>query len=414
MISRLAATLAAGALVATGLATSATAAAPFTDTVRIVGNYDTGNHGYWASLAYSRTVSITERVEGDVYDVVLSDRGTFRTLPGARSPQAGERIRNVQNGTFDGSFSYVVTSEAEPTAERVARFHNFRCNPRVPNRGDCPGMDAPTSNWPALYFPQGATVTPGAWRWEYRTCAERWVNGSGGNAGDITGKRCDRTVRADEPTVVQPECDATRGKLTVPADRGVRYEVNGRTWRAGSYDVRSGVYRVTAHARDGYRLVGDQRWRLTVERAVACPTPTPTPTVTPTVTVSPTPTADPNPEAVTPAAPKLTQATCDDKTASIAIPDVEGVVYKGGSGTVLEPGKTYSAKPGNAVVTAEAADGYVLAEGAKTEWTFVVSDAPEDCPTATPTVTTTTPVVVVNNIPVPSRVDTGLGGLARR
>src|SRR5690606_5433770 len=32
-------------------------------------------------------------------------------------------------------------------------------------------------------------------------------------------------VRADAPSVVQPECDATRGKLTIPSDRGVFYKV---------------------------------------------------------------------------------------------------------------------------------------------------------------------------------------------
>ena len=108
-------------------------------------------------------------------------------------------------------------------------------------------------------------------------------------------------VRADEPTVVQPECDATRGKLVIPADRGVTYKASrdaGRylTLKAGTYDVRPAVYRVRAYALPGYRLVGDTRWTLTVEPAKPCPTPTPTPTVT----VEPTPTATPTPDPTDP------------------------------------------------------------------------------------------------------------------
>jgi hypothetical protein len=114
-------------------------------------------------------------------------------------------------------------------------------------------------------------------------------------------------VKADAPSVVQPECDAKTGKLVIPSDRGVTYKVRTatrdyRTVRAGEYDVRPGVYRVTAHAKPGVRLVGVDRWRLEVEAAEACPTPTPTVTVTeePTETPTPdptdTPTEEPEPE----------------------------------------------------------------------------------------------------------------------
>ncbi|HEY9371029.1 hypothetical protein [Streptomyces sp.] len=344
MISRLAATLAAGVLVATGLATSATAAAPFTDTVRIAGNFDNGEHGYWARPTYSRTVTITPSSATNVWNVALRDAGTFTTIPGAKSPQAGVTLGSPVRGTFSGTFDFTVTSEAAPTDALVRSYYNFACDGTVPNRGRCPGMPQPTGNWPALYFPAGAQVSAGAWRWEYRTCAERWVNGSAGNSGDITGKRCDRTVHADEPTVVQPECGTTRGKLVIPSDRGVTYRAsrdNGRylTLRAGSYDVRPAVYRVRAYALPGYRLIGDRTWQKTVNEAEPCPTPTPTPTVT----VEPTPTPTPTPD---PTDPDATE----------------------------EP-------------------------------------EPEPVPTVTQT---NTRVVVVNNIPVPSRVDTGLGGLARR
>jgi hypothetical protein len=108
-------------------------------------------------------------------------------------------------------------------------------------------------------------------------------------------------VRADAPSVVQPECDATRGKLTIPSDRGVFYKVRvgSRPYRdkpAGEYDVRPGVYWVKAYAKDGYELHGRSEWRLVVEPAEACPTPTPTPTATDEPTPDPTPTVEPTVE----------------------------------------------------------------------------------------------------------------------
>lgn len=131
--------------------------------------------------------------------------------------------------------------------------------------------------------------------------------------------------RAEAPTVVQPECDATLGKLVIPADRGVFYKVRtadrpSRVVRAGSYDVRPGTYWVTAHAVRGYELRGDRVWRLVVNPAEVCPTPTPTPTVTVTPTVDPTPAPEPTPtvtetetEEPTPA-PTVTQTVTDRRT----------------------------------------------------------------------------------------------------
>jgi hypothetical protein len=348
MISRLAAVIAAGVLVATGLATSATAAAPaLADTVRVANNLDTGNNGYWAWLNFRRATTITKTAEGegdtpDTYQVVLSDSGSLRTIRGANSPEAGVPITSTVDGSFAGRYVVSVTSDEEPR-DQAAPYYNYRCRPdSTPVReGDCT-IPASTGDWYKLYFAKATPVGDPSYAWTYRTCAERWTDNGARGQGDITGKRCDRVVRADDPTVVQPECGATRGKLVIPADRGVGYKASrdaGRylTLKAGTYDVRPALYRVRAYALPGYRLVGDTRWTLTVEPAKPCPTPTPTPTVT----VEPTPTPTPDP---------------------------------------TDPDPTEEPEP-------------------------------EPVPTVTQT---NTRVVVVNNIPVPSRVDTGLGGLARR
>lgn len=305
MFKRFAASIAAGVLVVTGLAAgTAHAADPFTDTVRITGDFDNGNHGYWARLAYGRTVTIRPTAETNVWSVTLQDRGSFGTLR-AKSPGAGVDLGAPVIGSFTGRYDFTVTSEGQPSTAGVGRFHDFKCNPAVPARGDCPGMPEPTSNWPALYFPQGAKVKPGAWRWEYRTECERWVNSSAGDRGDITGKRC---VRPGTPTAADPACDTQHGTLTIPAQRGVRYEMRRgsnpyRAVRAGEHQVRPGVYWVRAVARDGYRLVGRDGWRLVVKRAEACPTPTPTPTddATDEPTVSPSPTVEPSQPSTPPA-----------------------------------------------------------------------------------------------------------------
>jgi len=350
MFKRFAAVVAAGVLVVTGLAAgTAHAAAPFTDTVRITGNFDNGNHGYWARLAYDRTVTI-DRTGHNTWSVTLRDAGTFTTLRGAKSPEAGATLGAPVSGTFSGSYAYTVESERRPSDRFVRSAYNFRCNPAGSGdrTADCPSMPKSTSEWPALYFPPGSTFAPGAWRWEYRTECERWVNSSAGDRGDITGKRC---VRPGTPTAADPACDTQRGKVVIPSERGVTYKVRAdkHPWhvaRAGEYPVRPGVYWVRAEAKDGYRLVGKALWRLTVREAEPCPTPTPTPTDEPPAT--PTPTEEPSEE------PTETPSE--------------------------EPSETPSEEPA------------------------------KPAPTVTQTITST---VVVNNIPVPSRVDTGFGGLAR-
>jgi hypothetical protein len=297
MHSRLAALVAAGVLAIAGLATgTAHAAAPITDTVRVVNNLDSGTNGSWAWVNHTRTVSITETRFPGTYRVTLTDNGTLRTIRGAKSPQAGVTIPREVPGTFSGRYSFTVVSKAEPSVANVADRMDYGCQ----IGGTCPGK-VDSGNWPKLYFgDQDVRVTPGSWRWEYRTCAEAWVNSSAGNRGDITGKRCERAVRPESPTVAQPECGAEKGKLVIPADRGVFYKVRtadrpSRVVRAGTYDVRPGTYWVTAHAVRGYELRGDRLWRLVVEQAEVCPTPTPTPTVTVTPTVDPTPDPEPTP-----------------------------------------------------------------------------------------------------------------------
>lgn len=92
---------------------------------------------------------------------------------------------------------------------------------------------------------------------------------------------------------------------------------------------------------------------------------------------------EPEPVAVTPEAPTVTQAVCDGGElvpALLTVPEVEGVAYSHESGPV---------EAGEVTVTATALDGYVLADGAVSEWTLTVDPAPDcepkDDPTDEPT-----------------------------
>lgn len=78
----------------------------------------------------------------------------------------------------------------------------------------------------------------------------------------------------------------------------------------------------------------------------------------------------PAPVAVTPEAPTVTQPTCEALTATLSVPDVEGVEYSHESGPV---------EAGTLEVTAVALDGYVIADGAETSWTLTVNAPPTDC-----------------------------------
>lgn len=182
------------------------------DTVHITGNVDSGHHGYWARLDYDRTVRIAPHGEGQ-WTVLLIDRGTFTTITGSdNSPRRGRAVADA-NGSINGRFQFQVTSDTKPSADQVDDTYDYDCTvPGTGNRNaDCPGMPAGTSMWPQLYFGDQATITPGDYRWVYRTMCkdklrERWVDastnddGMSPHAGDITGKACPCPTPSDSPT----------------------------------------------------------------------------------------------------------------------------------------------------------------------------------------------------------------------
>ncbi|MCM3661082.1 DUF1349 domain-containing protein [Georgenia satyanarayanai] len=132
---------------------------------------------------------------------------------------------------------------------------------------------------------------------------------------------------------------------TVPAVQGVEYLVGGKVVAAGSHKA-TGTVTVTARAMEGFVLAEGARteWTFTFTTGGG----------------------EPEPVEVTPAAVTFTDAagTKDD---TYTVPAVQGVEYLVG-GKVVAAG-TYKGA-GAVTVTARAAEGFVLAEGASTQWTF--------------------------------------------
>ncbi|WP_182353217.1 ExeM/NucH family extracellular endonuclease [Flaviflexus huanghaiensis] len=149
------------------------------------------------------------------------------------------------------------------------------------------------------------------------------------------------------PVVVTPVAPTMEDNvITIPVVEGVEYLIDDAVV-TGTVTITEDTV-VTARAAEGYVLAEDAVTEWTFEY------------------VAP-------PVVVTPVAP-----TFSDNV--IIIPEVEGVEYLI-DGNVVEAGTVTITE--DTTVTARAAEGYVLAEGADTEWTFVYV-APEPEPTPTP------------------------------
>src|SRR5690625_4888449 len=146
---------------------------------------------------------------------------------------------------------------------------------------------------------------------------------------------------------------AISGTFTVPETEGVEYLVDGEVVEAGTYPG-SGEVTVTARALDGFVIAdgADTEWSHTFS----------------------TEGEEPEPVEVTPAA-----VTFDDQPGTesdtFTVPETEGVEYLV-DGEVVDAG-THPGS-GEVTVTARALDGFVIADGAATEWSHTFSAEGEE------------------------------------
>ncbi len=166
----------------------------------------------------------------------------------------------------------------------------------------------------------------------------------------LQSKKCDSLVTPGAVTFTD-QCGVNGDTYTIPVTEGVEYLVGEEVVKAGTYSG-SGTVTVTAQATDGYVLAKDAvtSWTHTFS-TVPCPT------------------------TVTPGAVTFTDQ-CGVDGDSYTIPGTVGVEYLV-DGKVIDAGT--HAGSGTLTVTAQATDGYVLADGATKSWTHTFSEVP--CPT---------------------------------
>jgi hypothetical protein len=178
--------LAAGALVAlagAGAASAHTTGGTVSATTKIVTRYDSGGAGNWAydgtrSVPMIRDMTITylgkSGPAGDPYqyEITLTDKGDFQTIPGALTPNQGGRYAGTTEpatqltGTINGYADYSLDSSAKVNNPREW------ANLGVPTelRGVVQNAEYPTSTWPELAFPAATTfanVNLYDWGWTY-------------------------------------------------------------------------------------------------------------------------------------------------------------------------------------------------------------------------------------------------------
>jgi hypothetical protein len=186
---------------------------------KVTGDPDSGAHGYWASDAFTRTVSVTKGGAAALgncpgtpaggscfhYTGSLSDAGTFTTLVGANSPNAGTLIKGQVTGTMNGGGEYsFYASNGTPNGSLVLTALNDGCTTGstssqcAVDAAAVAGADT-VGGWVRQFFPLGTHFSGGSalvgttWGWTYLTTspcvspAQQYVDAAAGVTGDILG-----------------------------------------------------------------------------------------------------------------------------------------------------------------------------------------------------------------------------------
>jgi hypothetical protein len=192
--------VAGASIVGLALPGTANAATNASATTTFQAHPDSGNHGNWATDAFTRVATVTY-VSVDstltdcgstaktcfVYEGTIGDTGSFTAISGAKSPQAGVTITGTPSGPFKGGSDVKFFSSSD-TASAAG----------VPATVTGAGPVS-TTDWVEQFFPAGTTFGAGPtltdWGWAYSnpaTC-ENWldsISNSSGSLpadGDITG-----------------------------------------------------------------------------------------------------------------------------------------------------------------------------------------------------------------------------------
>jgi hypothetical protein len=161
-------------LAATAGSASAATHHPLTSTTRIVNRLDGGGNGPWAYDSFRRTLTLNylgkvtaAQIAANpslattpyMYNAAIQDKGTFRDIPGAFTPNQGGRYldKHLRPGQVTGPMS------------GYGQFGVFYASAKAHNglvpsvlRGALLNSSYPSSTWPELAFAPGTTFAAGS------------------------------------------------------------------------------------------------------------------------------------------------------------------------------------------------------------------------------------------------------------
>jgi hypothetical protein len=171
----------------------------------------------WARDTFIRTAKIVG--SGHHYTVTITDSGTFQTVKGQPSPNAGAAtVSRSLPGTFSGGGTFAVTGSIKSSSALEALPDVF---------DDSDGTHITTGNWFKQFFNHGAT-SPGitAWKWLYSTDDEQMTQEDGkAIVGDITGKLTSHLMGASKCRVSKSDKRNVWTVKNIKGDRSRDFKV---------------------------------------------------------------------------------------------------------------------------------------------------------------------------------------------
>ena len=171
----------------------ATATTPLIHVTYLVTNDADGANsgGYWALDNYTQTLTVYQTTTSGVYNVTVSDFGTWCTYPGVQSPEKGVLQTAGECGVISGGYGGNLTTSVRPVNTMQTTFGNGVLNMggtfTSPNT-ITPGTTDAYTSWMNYFFPGSVTGNNwgavfrfanggNAWGWTYTDSnGNIWIN----------------------------------------------------------------------------------------------------------------------------------------------------------------------------------------------------------------------------------------------
>ncbi len=113
-----------------------------------------GNYGYWAIGNYTKHISVTQMGNSTAnhsYLAVVTFNGTWRTIKGLKSPNAGTTEQSNGTGTFTSTYTAMLSGKLNTSYMLSGFIGVFNLNGSVANLLNQTGPRDPF-NWTTIYF----------------------------------------------------------------------------------------------------------------------------------------------------------------------------------------------------------------------------------------------------------------------